>query len=80
MAEVSQLDVFIEAATDEARLALGLDALQAAWNEAETNGLVGWAETVHEFVVAARDGKGLNRPGLDADVCPGVERTLETSD
>lgn len=54
------LDKFIEAFTDEARLALGLDVLRAAWEEAENE--PGWRVTVHEYVVALEDGAGLNRP------------------
>ncbi len=56
------LKKFANATTDEAKLALGLDVLRAAWDEAESAGLVGWAVDVHEYVYALESGKGLNRP------------------
>lgn len=59
---LTPLDRFIAAKTDNERLALGLDALMAAWEEAAEGGNLGWAEEVHEYVHALRVGVGLNRP------------------
>jgi hypothetical protein len=57
------LDAFIAIhKNDDDCLALGLHVLVPAWNEANEAGLLGWSEQIHEFVVALRDGKGLNRP------------------
>jgi hypothetical protein len=47
---------------DDDRLALGLPALEAAWRYAVDEGLLGWQEAIHEYVVALRSGGGLNRP------------------
>jgi hypothetical protein len=56
------LDRFIATRSDDDRMALGLDVLEAAGREAGDAGLVGWQVEVQEYVVAARDGKPLNRP------------------
>ena len=57
------LDRFIEAETDDARLALGLDAVEAAYDEAcDVNLSEAWGPTILEYVIALRTGEGLNRP------------------
>lgn len=56
------LDRFMAADGDDARLALGLDVLTRALDDAREAGLLGWAEQIHEYVFVLRDGKGLNRP------------------
>lgn len=58
----SALDLFIATPSDDARLALGLDTLRDAWEEATDQGLVGWAVEINEYLHALESGKGLNRP------------------
>ena len=60
----SPLEQFIAARDegDDACLALGRETLEAALAEADEKFLNGWSEAIYEFVVAARDGKPLNRP------------------
>jgi len=60
--EMSALDRFIAAEGDEGRLALGLDVLRQALDEAREQGLVGWEVEVFEYVCALESGEGLNRP------------------
>lgn len=60
--EPGALDAFIAAESDEDKLALGLDRLEAALEEANELQLTGWAQNVYEYVHALRSGGGLNRP------------------
>ena len=61
---VLPLDHFIRSSDDE-RLAMGLDDLERALAEARAAGLTGWEDAIFEYVVALRDGKGLNPPMTD---------------
>ena len=56
------LQQFIDAKTDDARLALGLTILREAWREADSAGLLGWTTEIREYIVALESGEGLNRP------------------
>lgn len=56
------LDRFIAAVSDEERLGLGLEVLQAALHEARDAGLTGWAVEVAEYEWAAETGAEVNRP------------------
>ena len=62
VAEENALARFIEVSTDAERLALGVEVLAAARDEANAAGLNGWAVEVTEYLLAVRDGKPLNRP------------------
>jgi hypothetical protein len=75
MTEFPNLNRFIDARTDEARLALGLVVLRAAWKEAKN--LPGWQVEVYEYVYALESGKGLNRPLLPEQVEPPPEAEPE---
>lgn len=59
-ASTPNLDRFIAASGDEEKLALGIDVLRAAYDEAEN--LVGWKVDINEYIYALESGKGLNRP------------------
>jgi hypothetical protein len=52
------LERFIAATSDDERLALGLDVLRAAYDEAG----FGWQVQINEYIYALETGKGLNRP------------------
>ena len=59
-ASTPNLDRFIAAQGDDEKLALGIDVLRAAYDEAEN--LVGWKVEINEYLHALESGKGLNRP------------------
>jgi hypothetical protein len=59
---VRNLNRFMRTHPDDARLALGLKVLRPALEEARSKGLLGWAETITEYVHALESGKPLNRP------------------
>lgn len=67
VSETPNLDLFIKTTGDEARLALGLGVLQAAWDEARDSLLQGWTEAIYPYLHAVESGKGLNNPFEGAD-------------